>query len=772
MKISSVFGLLLQIIGFVTTLLLSVLAYNLFSDESVSMMPILAVIAGLVSIVLLDRFLEIGKTQSLFRKIPVLTDIAIRSIFQFVRNYRTTLVVIVALVAVGGITFYLQVRAHTEKFDYIEQSIAGVACNGDLGVGNCDQEIVYQILNIITESEYRNVWTPIVSWQLRDTESDFENYLAEVFSSEVIHRLRDEFDTRVHELLEFSPVDAQQQGSGFSTWVTELRVWSTYNRILYEDGFNDPIPEFSSLVSYIYGEAVPNSFLERDTLLEDILAAYSTDQELGVYEKFTTEQGFGLNEEFRAGQEFPSMSAQNQQLLASKARELIDWQIGEYQRSIESLTEDSLARIWLQEGALSSVSQAQNVSSLVASEYLFSSYWEELRHISENWLTDFPPPLCVEMQENWLRVNQYLSAVNITNRQPDTPADDPTTSCLSLESAALGLVDSSALVADLSNQISISPEILNTRNLFDRVRNLRTFSAPTDNRFSVWSNLSETRSYWQTEVLVEIEELLVEYEALISEISEPESSETRFEVGHLLQNHIGLVIESALVRAQRTHRSDNLYDDGSIRPVSGEESRIAQSVFRFRESISQVLNIEALLSQLQLYQLEELFSYQNRYVAISMLEDTYFLSTIFEPNKTLNPNADTLAGVLFDLEDFQDVEDYLQVSIERTILISEYAEPPLVYILNTGSPSVIDGSVELTNFWRDTLTELEKYQKNDPTSAVSHLIRFFHTELIAENSADCIQFLPGESAKDRADIYSIAETRLIETIRNYCTNVR
>ncbi len=129
----------------------------------------------------------------------------------------------------------------------------------------------------------------------------------------------------------------------------------------------------------------------------------------------------------------------------------------------------------------------------------------------------------------------------------------------------------------------------------------------------------------------------------------------------------------------------------------------------------------------------------------------------------------TYSQALFGLNNTAQITAYLTSQRKRTFhLASLYANPLVAFLLNTGNASADLQSSDLQQ-WQETLTEIDRYQKKDPTSSLAVLENYFNAKLVEAVPGLC----DGSAADTTApptgiDLYAAAQRNIADTVDNHC----
>ncbi len=205
-----------------------------------------------------------------------------------------------------------------------------------------------------------------------------------------------------------------------------------------------------------------------------------------------------------------------------------------------------------------------------------------------------------------------------------------------------------------------------------------------------------------------------------------------------------------------------------LQPLSVFEAQLATQVSNLREVMPTLLQLRTLLGQEKFETLYTQFTQTSRNNALRLLQQ---LTDLAESNGLYRAPAQfywkgkDFAGILFNLSGKGQIQKYLATQRERmSLLSSQYAAAPVSYLINT-QPVGHQGQndQEAWALWHATLIELDKYQKKDPTSELTHLETFFQKTLSSIAPAQCLPAWQKVSSKAvGADWFSQASVLLHE----------
>ena len=209
------------------------------------------------------------------------------------------------------------------------------------------------------------------------------------------------------------------------------------------------------------------------------------------------------------------------------------------------------------------------------------------------------------------------------------------------------------------------------------------------------------------------------------------------------------------------------------------EAALAQRVDAIRPALDVMVELRGVYGRLrgeggsdgQTVPHENFGNLAHRYVMSQLRELTriaYDDSKLYQPTEHPDWSQAHAAAALFGLQDKASVEEYLTSQLNRVqFLANEYADPLLVYLGTGEATGEFTGGGDVT-LWRETLVQLDKFQREDPTNTAALLAKLFTERLLAQGEEPCKVASAIPAPGKGVDVFSKAYAELWRRSSGHC----
>ncbi len=240
-----------------------------------------------------------------------------------------------------------------------------------------------------------------------------------------------------------------------------------------------------------------------------------------------------------------------------------------------------------------------------------------------------------------------------------------------------------------------------------------------------------------------------------------------------LQGIVRGQLQGAIEQSLRLALVEITPDTPAALPVAAMEQGIQNTAENFSGVLQTLSQVDDVLQQLQLTSLSNWFTSVSQKSALDLLDRTDVLSA--EPRPLYGPTLFTdwskpsLLDALFDIPDAERLRTYLFEQRRRVSQLAfNYAKPPVTYLLNSEYTPSVPGESDSLLKWRETLEQLDKFQRSDPSSHLLVLETFFANGLL-KTKTDC-GFEPDATLEGYNDIFSRSYKTIVTDVDNYCND--
>ncbi|WDD96565.1 type VI secretion system protein [Thalassomonas actiniarum] len=277
-------------------------------------------------------------------------------------------------------------------------------------------------------------------------------------------------------------------------------------------------------------------------------------------------------------------------------------------------------------------------------------------------------------------------------------------------------------------RLSFSPTIEGLAEQIEAAKAL----AYMKNQYAAVSDAAESVVAWEESTLQELLNNLLSYQEFLSRFSQEQKPFFSNALNRRLQRVTERLLSEAMVRPYEQTPSSYLIAD----PATATESAIGKSVASFKGVSSLLLQINSLLKQLgdngnaiRLQQASHTFALEQ----LEQLEKLVAQNQLYTPVLTPRWDSRDFARILFNLDTDKQITSYLTNQRQRlSYLAYNYAEPLIGFLQNSSGLSD-----KLAQRWFYTLSDLGRYQRNEPDNQALALENFVSETLAGLTTSNC-----------------------------------
>ncbi|WDE02754.1 hypothetical protein SG34_015005 [Thalassomonas viridans] len=359
-----------------------------------------------------------------------------------------------------------------------------------------------------------------------------------------------------------------------------------------------------------------------------------------------------------------------------------------------------------------------------------------LKKTKKDWLsaTAFTSP-CGSVYQLMGRLDQELVAVGFDKDRLDTMVERFSEKNCDREVrdklAALNVPPFGALfVKNDLGRLSFSPAI---EGLAEQVAAARSLNY-VKNSYMPVADTAEPVVAWEESTLQELLNNLLSYQDFVTQFSQEQKPFFASALGRRLQLVTERLLSQAMVHPFEQAQSTYLIAD----PAAETESALDKSVTSFKAVSTLLLQINSLLKQLgdsgnavRLRQASHAFALQQ----LELLEKLVAENQLYMPVLTPRWDNRDFARILFSLDTDKQITSYLTNQRQRlSYLAFNYAEPLIGFLQNSSGLSDA-----LAQRWFATLSDLGRYQRNEPGNQTLALENFVSDTLAGLTTSNCYE---------------------------------
>lgn len=236
-------------------------------------------------------------------------------------------------------------------------------------------------------------------------------------------------------------------------------------------------------------------------------------------------------------------------------------------------------------------------------------------------------------------------------------------------------------------------------------------------------------------------------------------------IANIALKQLNSVVDSLLTKAQYTTYSFSQ----KLNPIGQIEQSLAVNSSNMGRAMP---NLIALLNYYKQFGFENSLKNISQCFSAYANEQLQAATTLADEAKlyqlTLNKNfSATDTSSAYFIESSAQSSDYLHQQVQRTMLVAQYAEPFVSFLLNIPDSNNTQDEESLEK-WRQTLNQLYLYEQNT-NNQINHLETFIHEGLRELNQQNCRKILNKWRAIETGeDIFSLRRLALQEKSQSLC----
>jgi type VI secretion system protein ImpL len=330
---------------------------------------------------------------------------------------------------------------------------------------------------------------------------------------------------------------------------------------------------------------------------------------------------------------------------------------------------------------------------------------------------------------------------------------------------------SKPFIRDKNKRVQLSPGMSTFRGNYGSVQNLTFMSLDTSDLPTKMPDTIE----WDATRLINALSYYREYERYaITNFNSVKLMSEEHAVGdaYQLQKAMLKQLRNAIIyEIEWAKEGANKRLSQSSNVIVSAEQQVLQRVRNFDTVVEAFYQLRDVLAQLGFIADSQAWVESTRAATLSVLHATDRLainSRLYLPQARVDRRNTDILPALYGIDNAADLKTYLASQNERASYIAyNYVESLVTYLLNSHS-GLTASQTALERRWQDTLMELDKYARKDPSNALTALEGQFSDSLTIK-LADCpSQFIVGPGD----DIFTHAEVNLTLSIKIFCDRIK